>query len=171
MTPEHEAEFCDFVAERSARLRQFAYICCGDWHRAEDTVQAALVKLYLNWTKPNTSVEAYTRKIIVNTLLAQRRRLWFTREHPSETLPERPQGDIAGPTGDRLTVVQVMLGLPERQRAVIALRYWDDLPVEETARILGCSPGAVKNLTMRALARMRGELSETVLAEIEGATS
>lgn len=171
MTPEHESEFCDFVAERSARLRQFAYICCGDWHRAEDAVQAALVKLYLNWTRPNASVEAYTRKIIVNTLIAQHRRLWFTRERSSGALPERPQGDIAGPAEDRLTVVQTMLRLPERERAVIALRYWEDLPVEETARILGCSQGAVKNLTMRALSRMRGMLSETVLRDIEGVTS
>jgi len=171
MRPEHETEFGDFVASRSERLRQFAYICCGDWHRAEDAVQSALLKLYLNWTKPTTSVDAYTRRIIVNTLIAQHRRFWFTRERPSQDLPEREPDDIAGRTDDRLTVVEAMLRLPERQRAAIALRYWEDLPVEETARILGCSSGSVKNLTMRGLAGLRGMLSEAVLKDIEGATS
>ncbi|MEV0647661.1 SigE family RNA polymerase sigma factor [Phytomonospora sp. NPDC050363] len=171
MKPEHEAEFGDFVAERSARLRQFAYICCGDWHRAEDAVQSALVRLYLNWGRPTRSVDAYARKIIVNILIAQHRRLWFTRERPSEVLPELGSRDIAESTGDRLTVVRAMLRLPERQRAAIALRYWEDLSVEETARILGCSSGSVKNLTMRGLARLREMLSEAVVQDIEGATT
>lgn len=167
-----DAEFGEFVASRTQRLRQFAYICCGDWHRAEDTVQTALVKLYLVWGRPKHAVDAYVRRIIVNLLINERRRLRFTRERVSDRLPEPPGPDTARATTDRVTVVGAMLRLPQRQRAAIALRYWEDLPVEQTAHILGCSTGAVKNLTMRGLQTLRGLLSDTALDnDIEGVSS
>lgn len=106
-----DAEFGEFVASRTQRLRQFAYICCGDWHRAEDTVQTALVRLYLVWGRPKHAVDAYVRRIIVNLLINERRRLRFTRERVSDRLPEPPGPDAADATTDRVTVVGAMLRL------------------------------------------------------------
>ncbi|HEY1174942.1 MAG TPA: SigE family RNA polymerase sigma factor [Phytomonospora sp.] len=167
--PSRDDEFGDFVASRTQRLRQFAYICCGDWHRAEDVVQTALVRLYAVWDRPKQSVDAYVRRIIVNQLFNERRRLRFTRERVSDELPEPPGPDTAAVAADRVTVVGAMLRLPRRQRAAIALRFWEDLSVEDTAKVLGCSTGAVKNLTMRGIQAMREFLTESDLHAIEGA--
>ncbi|GIG67260.1 SigE family RNA polymerase sigma factor [Phytomonospora endophytica] len=171
MTPTStDDEFGEFVASRTQRLRQFAYICCGDWYRAEDVVQTALVRLYLVWGRPKHAVDAYVRRIIVNLLITERKRLRFSRERVSDELPEPPGPDTAAMATDRVTVVGAMLRLPARQRAAIALRYWEDLPVEQAAHVLGCSTGAVKNLTMRGIQGLRAHLSESDLADIEGVT-
>ncbi|MEV0647663.1 SigE family RNA polymerase sigma factor [Phytomonospora sp. NPDC050363] len=167
MTPERDAEFCEYVAGRGERLRRFAYLCCGDWHRAEDAVQTALLRLYRAWPRVRpATVDAYARKVVVNILISEQRRLRFRRERvtgePPE-IPSRPDGTV-----DRVTLVAALLRLRGRQRAAIVLRFWDDQSVEETARILGCSSGSVKNLTMRGLARLREEFADSELPEIEG---
>jgi len=167
MIPQRDAEFCEYVAGRGERLRRFAYLCCGDWHHAEDAVQTALLRLYRAWPRVRSStVDAYTRRIVVNILISESRRLRFRRERVTDVLPEttaRPDG-----TADRVTLVDALLNIPVRLRAAVVLRYWEDLSVEETARILGCSGGAVKNLSMRGLAALREQLADTELAEIEG---
>lgn len=164
-----DAEFAEFVTDKAARLRGYAYLCCGDWHRAEDVVQTALLKLYKAWGKVRTGApDAYVRRIITTVLVDQHRLAWFRRVKVTgdEAMPERVTAD-QGRADERLTLTRALLRLPKRQRAAIVLRYWEDLPVEQTARVLNCSTGAVKNLTMRGLTTLRGLLTDPVLESIE----
>ncbi|MEV0647665.1 SigE family RNA polymerase sigma factor [Phytomonospora sp. NPDC050363] len=170
MRSEQEAEFRQFVATRTERLRRFAYLCCGDWHRAEDVVQTALLRLYHAWKRAQrSSVDGYVRRIIVNLLIDEHRLVWFRRVHVSDRMPERASTDH-GPH-ERMVLTSALMRLPKRQRAAVVLRYWEDLPIEQTAQIMGCSTGAVKNLTMRGLSTLRGLLTEEALVPFEGAPS
>ena len=182
MATQRETEFREFVRARSEALRVFAYLCCGDWHRAEDAVQTSLVKLYAAWRRAKRdSIEPYVRRIIVNVLIDEHRLAWFRRVNVGgdEIAVSVGARDVSGVhtvhdsarADQRMLLVDALQRLPKRQRAAIVLRYWEDLPVEQTARIMRCSTGAVKNLTMRGLATLRGLLSDEVLEEIQGAQS
>jgi RNA polymerase sigma-70 factor (sigma-E family) len=150
-----DSEFSEYFAAHAHALRGTAYLLCGDWHRAEDITQTALTKLYLAWPKlaRRDKLDGYARQIVVRTFLAENRRLWRRREHLTGELPEagQPAEDVAG----RLAVAQALAGVPPRQRAVLVLRYWHDLSVEETAAALGCSVGTVKSQAARGLATVR----------------
>lgn len=162
MTPEQESDYREFVAARLDQLGRFAYLLCGDWHRAEDTVQAALTRLYLRWPRIELrSPDAYIRRIIANLLRDQRLRLWYRRERPSERLPDRAAPDPAEGTAGRLTMLAALARLPHRQRLAVTLRHWEDRPVEEVAEIMDCSPGTVKSQTARGLEALRALLRET----------
>src|SRR5215471_12031985 len=95
MRAEAERQYGDFVAMRAAPLVRFAFLLCGDWHRAEDTVQSALVKLYLAWPRLDRvgAIEPYVRRIILRVLADNGRRAWFRQERVSDRLPERPAAD------------------------------------------------------------------------------
>ncbi|GAA4902505.1 RNA polymerase sigma-70 factor (sigma-E family) [Stackebrandtia albiflava] len=151
---EREAEFREYVSARLERMRYFAYLSCGDWHRAEDAVQTAFEKLYVAWERPNPgSRDAYTRRIIVNTLINEHRRGWFRRERPAGDLPP-----AEAPSPDRdaaLSLLEALRRLPLGQRTTVVLRYWEDLSVDQTAREMGCTPSTVKSQTARAVARLR----------------
>ncbi|GAA4901595.1 RNA polymerase sigma-70 factor (sigma-E family) [Stackebrandtia albiflava] len=153
MTPELEAEFRDYVAARRESLHRMAYLLCGDWHRAEDAVQTSLVKLYAAWNRTRRETAgAYVRRIITNTLIDDSRRGWFRRERVTLAPPESP---VETGHDDRLTALSALSALPPRQRAVLVLRFWEDLSVVETARILRCSTGNVKSQTARGLEALR----------------
>src|SRR5688500_18092009 len=140
MRSEQEDEFRQFVVSRTERLRRFAYLCCGDWHRAEDVVQTALLRLYRSWKRARRkSVDGYVRRIIVNLLIDEYRLVWFRRVHVSERLPERVLPEPAGGADQRMVLTEALMRLPKRQRAAVVLRFWEDLPVEQTAQIMGCS--------------------------------
>ncbi|GIG64473.1 SigE family RNA polymerase sigma factor [Phytomonospora endophytica] len=171
MTPEQESDFEEYVAAQSKRLCRFAYLCCADWHQAEDVVQTALIRLYGAWARSTrSSVDAYVRKIIVNALIDERRLFRFRREQTRDELPENPQRP-AGLPEERVVLIDALLRLPKRQRAAVVLRYWEDLPGEQVARVLGCSNGAARNLTMRGLAGLRELLSAEALELFEGVPS
>src|SRR5206468_173099 len=114
------------VTARAADLRRTAYLLCGDWHRAEDLVQTSLIKLYRAWDKARGDGEnAYARRVLVRTAIDESRRFWW-RERAADVLP-----DTAGPevdTGIAVDVRRALAALPPRQRAVVVLRYWEDLP-------------------------------------------
>jgi len=172
MKPEQDAEYREYVTARAERLRRYAYVCCGDWHLAEDVVQNALVRLYGAWGRAKRhNVDAYTRRIITNSLIDERRRAWFRRERVSERLPERSAGDPGDAVSAKLTLLDAVFRLPKRQRAAVALRYLEDLPVEQTAHILNCSTGAVKSLTSRGLDTLRGMLVDEVPLNYQGVSS
>jgi len=150
-------------------------LLCGDWHRAEDVVSTAIVKLYVAWRRVACAdnPDAYARQVVVRTWLDEVRRPW-RRELPVEMVPDEPSGH-ADTTADA-TVRRADLGLllakmPARQRAVLVLRFYDDLSVERTAEILGCTRGAVMTLTSRALGTIRGLLPDgaTTVADLEEA--
>jgi RNA polymerase sigma-70 factor (sigma-E family) len=155
MTATRDAEFADFVAAREGSLRRLAILLCHDWSRADDLVQAAITKLYVHWAKARAadSMDAYVRAIVVREFLDERRSSWIRRVTLTSQLPDRPAG---GPDPeDVLDMRAAMAALPARQRATLVLRFYCDLPVEQTAQVLGCTPGTVKSQTAKALHSLR----------------
>jgi RNA polymerase sigma-70 factor (sigma-E family) len=148
-------EFTAYVNASAARLRRTAYLMCGDWQRAEDEVQTALVKLYLAWDKVRMrqSLDAFVRTTLMRGLVDERRRPW-RRERALAELPDRPAAEPQA-VEERLAVRDALALVPPRQRAVLVLRFYEDCDVAETARLVGCSEGTVKSQTARGLARLR----------------
>ncbi|GAA3244655.1 SigE family RNA polymerase sigma factor [Dactylosporangium siamense] len=151
----------EYVTGRLPALRRVAYLLCGDWHTADDVLSATLVRLLLHWPKVSAAdnVDAYVRRVLVRTMLNERRRPW-RRERTLAALPEPapvPGGSDA--VDERVSLLALLDELPARRRAVVVLRYCCDLSVEETARELGCSPGTVKSQAARALDTLRERLS------------
>ncbi|EID55070.1 SigE family RNA polymerase sigma factor [Saccharomonospora xinjiangensis] len=163
-----DGEFSRFFVERAQNLRATAYMLCGDWHRAEDITQAALTKLYVVWPKlaKHDALVSYARKVVIRTFLAENRRLWRRRERLTHDLPEQVAHE--GETEQRMLVRAALSRVPPRQRAVLVLRYWEDLSVEQTAAVLGCSNGTVKSQTARGLAALRRALAQSEAAVPDG---
>jgi len=132
--------FVDFVRERSPELLRSAWLLTGDWHLAHDLVQTALEKSWPRWGRRVEHPDAYVRRVMLTTYLSWRRRRW-TAEVPTEELPEGSSGADDGDV--RLALLGVLASLSPRQRAVIVLRYFDDLSEDATAEVLGCSVGTV----------------------------
>jgi RNA polymerase sigma-70 factor (sigma-E family) len=158
-------DFESYVAARRTSLRRTAYLLCGDWDRAEDVVQDALARLYVHWRKAQRagSVDAYCRRAVVNAFLAEGRRSW-RRERSTDAVPERSYADPATGSDSRDQLRRALAELGPSQRAIVVLRYWDDLSVEETAAMLGTSTGNVKSQSARGLAKLRDVLAA---AEVE----
>jgi RNA polymerase sigma-70 factor (sigma-E family) len=155
VTTPRDAEFAQYVMARLPSFRRLAVTLCQDWHRADDLVQAAITKLYVNWPKASaaTSTDAYARAIIVREFLTERRSGWIRRVTLGGQLPETTE---AGHDSDAAMDMQAaMAGLPPRQRATLVLRFYCDLRVEQSAQVLGCSAGTVKSQTAKALATLR----------------
>ncbi|MFG3553311.1 SigE family RNA polymerase sigma factor [Micromonospora sp. NPDC047557] len=151
-----EEEFREFVAARSAALLRTAYLLTGDWATAEDLLQTALTKTYLAWKRLGgiEAVEPYARRVMVNTSTSWWRRRWHG-ERPTEVLPERPGVDEIEQQLDRDLLWRHLRELPNRQRAVLVLRYYEDMSEAQTAALLDISPGTVKSQASRALATLR----------------
>lgn len=154
-----EEEFREFVAARSAALLRTAYLLAGDWATAEDLLQTALTKTYLAWKRLGEieAVEPYARRVLVNTATSWWRRRWHG-ERPTEILPERPAPDRLEEHLERDALWQHVKALPTRQRAVLVLRFYEDMSEAQTAALLGISVGTVKSQTSRALASLRQRL-------------
>jgi RNA polymerase sigma-70 factor (sigma-E family) len=148
--------FRDYVAARAEAVRFTAYLMCGDWHEAEDVAQSAFIKLYLAWHRidHSESLDGYVRRIVTRTFLNGRRQLWRRRERLTNEPPETPAVAAPGPE-QRMLLWAALAKVPPRQRATLVLRYWEDLSVEETARVLGCSVGNVKSQCARGLRTLR----------------
>jgi RNA polymerase sigma-70 factor (sigma-E family) len=146
--------FEDFVTARSGALFGTALLLTGDAHLAEDLLQTALAKAWLAWGRITGEPEAYVRRVLVNTYISMWRRRW-NGETPTETLPE----EAAPPHGaeDRHDLRLALGRLPKRQRAVVVLRYVEDLSEREVADLLGCSVGTVKSQASRALAKLAAD--------------
>jgi RNA polymerase sigma-70 factor (sigma-E family) len=157
---ERDAAYSEFVAQRRPHLRRVAYAVCGDWHQADDLVQAALVKLYVAWPRVRRDgrEEAYVRRIIVNAHVDETRRPW-RREQVRDVLPERSFGDPAPEERDEL--FEALQALPLMQRRTVLLRHWLGLSVAETAAELGIGEGTVKSHTSRGLAALQALLTRT----------
>ena len=156
-----EAEFDEYFAARAPALRRTAYLIVRDWHTAEDLVQATFVKLYTAWPRiRQESLEAYARRALVNACISygrKHRREVVTDDLPERATPGRPDAPID--LGGALEL------LTPTQRAVVALRFVDDLSVTEVAAVLGMAEGTVKSHTARAIATLRANLPELVLSE------
>lgn len=144
--------FAEYVRHRHGELLRFAHILCGDPHLAADLVQDALERAGLAWRRiqRQDDPEGYLRRTILNQYLNRRRRL--RRERLTDDPPERPSRPVEPADAE----VWLMLAtLPPQQRAVLVLRYYEDLSEAETARALGCAVGTVKSNTSRGLATLR----------------
>ena len=161
-----DADFAAYLAARQASLLRTAYLLTGNRHDAEDLTQTAFAKLYLSWDKVRDqgAIDGYVRRILVNEHNSLWRRAWKRREHSQEhPLLERPvHDDPDDGTGSELwDLVQT---LPRKARAVLVLRYYEDLSEAETARVMGCSIGTVKSQTAKGLSRLRALLADESLA-------
>jgi RNA polymerase sigma-70 factor (sigma-E family) len=148
----------EYVTARLEPLRRTAYLLCGDWHTADDLVSVALTKLFRQWRRVSAmdNIDAYVRRTMLNAWLDERRRPW-RREQPTGEVPDRW---VSGPdSARRIALMAYLAELPPRRRAVLVLRYFCDLSVEETADALCCSAGTVKSQTSRALDTLRGRLA------------
>ncbi|MEZ0092252.1 SigE family RNA polymerase sigma factor [Streptacidiphilus sp. EB129] len=162
-----EEEFMTFASARSAPLfRSACLLTGGDVHLAEDLVQDTLGRMYAGWHKISTidNPAAYTHTVLVRTFLSHRRRR-SSSEQPTDALPDTGAASAYDPAL-RVTLLEALGRLSARDRAVLLLRFWEDRSVEQTAAILEIRPGAVRNQSMRALARIRDilgrDLSELV---------
>ena len=172
MKPAEEREFRDYVVARLPALRRSAYLLCGDRHAADDVVSIALGKLFRAWRRVSKlqHPDAYVRKMLVHAWFDERRRPWWRREHTTAELPEPPP--VAEPdVAERLHLLALLDRLPTKRRAVLVLRFLDDLGIEETAEIVGCSPGTVKTHTARGLADLRALLQSGESASLRAAHS
>jgi RNA polymerase sigma-70 factor (sigma-E family) len=145
-----------FVAGASGRLMRTAYLLSGDRGHAEDLVQATLLRTARRWPRARRQPEAYARRVLVNLAKdrwrTRRRRVAEVADGANETLvPVTPEDDVL----ERERLLAAVRELPAGQRAVVVLRFFDDLSVADTAAALDCSEGTVKSQTSRALDRLR----------------
>lgn len=152
---DREAAYVDYVTARRPHLRRIAYALSGDWHRADDLLQTALVKLYVAWprVRRSGSEDAYVRQILVRASIDESRRPW-RRERPTDELPDQPAAEPTA-TEERTELFDALQALPAQQRAAVVLRHWLGLSVTETASALGITEGTVKSHTSRGLAALR----------------
>ncbi len=158
MTSQRDADYSAYVEFRLPALRRLALLLCQDRHRADDLVQQAIIRVYVRWAKASAAgnTDAYVNAILVREFLHERRSGWTRRVSVTAELPEAP---ILTADRDGLMDLQAAVAaLPPGQRAVLVLRYYCDLNIDQTAAALGCSTGTVKSQTAKAIAALRSRL-------------
>jgi RNA polymerase sigma-70 factor (sigma-E family) len=155
-----DSSFEEFVAGNSVRLFTIALLLTGR-HRpeAEDLLQDVLERAYRRWASitRHGDPEPYVRKMLMNAAIDRSRRLLRRREEPlpADRADVTATSDQVGAAADRDLLLQALAGLPRRQRAVLVLRFFEDLSEAQAAVVLGCSVGAIKSQTSRGLAKLR----------------
>ncbi|MCI0687756.1 MAG: SigE family RNA polymerase sigma factor [Sporichthyaceae bacterium] len=150
----------EFVAARGEALLRGALMLCGSPHEAEDLVQAVLAKVYPRWARISTldQPEAYVRKVLVHEQLRRSRRRWRRELAMPAVHAEPAASDDTDAYASRDAAWSLLAGLPGRQRAVLVLRYYEDLSDPEIATVLGCRASTVRSQAARALATLRAAL-------------
>ena len=167
---DREVELREFVSARGAALSRAAYLLTGDHQAAQDLVQETYVVLVRRWQRSGAvDPEAYVRRILYSRFVDGWRRRRLT-ELPWASPPDAPGGDEAGAATDRLTLQGALARLTPKQRAVLVLRFYEDLTEAQTAAALGTSPNTVKSQARVALQRLR-ELVPDAATDFEGAES
>jgi RNA polymerase sigma-70 factor (sigma-E family) len=156
-----DEEFIEFAGAHGPRLRRTAYLMCRDWHLAQDLTQITLAKLYTAWGRLNWLDEptAYARKVLLRTFLDHQRR-HGSRELVVESIPDTAHDSSPEL---RLTLLDALGHLPPRDRAIVVLRYWEDLSIDAVAELVGTSVSVVKTQSMRSLTKLRQLLGEDLL--------
>lgn len=153
-------DFEQFVVAEQSRLLRLAWMLTGDWYRAQDLLQSALLKAWRRW--PHLSEHdrrpEYVRRIMTTTYISATRRQWI-RELPLGILIDKERPAANEDADERLVVARALATLPPRQRAVVALRFFEDLTELQTAAELGCAVGTVKSQTSKALRKLRNDAS------------
>ena len=155
-----EEAFRAFVTERQTVLRRRAFLLCGNWADGDELVQEALARVYVAWPRITPGAEsAYTRRTMMNVYLndqRKRRREVLTDQAPEPAVTDHDR-ELA------LTLTELLKDLPDKQRAVIVLRFWEDLTVPQIAECTGVAEGTIKSQISRALAALRDRLAEPPL--------
>lgn len=170
MAARDDAEYVEFVDAVQDRLRRTAYLLTGDWGLAADVTQDALVKVYVAWPRleRGCGLATYARRAVVSAAIDQVRRRARRPETVREVADhEQVHDDGAGERADRAVIVAALRRIPERQRACIVLRYFEELSVAETAAALRCSEGNVKSQTFHGLAALRRELAALGVPDLD----
>ncbi|RNM17055.1 SigE family RNA polymerase sigma factor [Nocardioides pocheonensis] len=164
-----EQDFVEFVAARWTSLYRLAYLLTASPTVAEDLLQTTFEKAYASWPRISRMdfPEAYVRRMLANALVSSRRRAWL-REVSSDSVPEAAGEAIEVGVLDRSLLWPLVCALPVRQRAVIVLRYYEDLTEAQIADVLGCAPGTVKSQTSAAMKALRRALSASGVGEVLG---
>jgi RNA polymerase sigma-70 factor (sigma-E family) len=165
-----DEEFTAFVHVGSRSLYRTAYLLLGDRAEAEDLVQTSLAKTYASWSKVRSveAAPAYAHRVLLNTAASWFRKRSWRNERPTEELPDvGTERDLSV----RPTMLAALATLPPRQRAVVVLRFYEDLTIAQTAATLGCTEGTVKSQTSEAFAKLRNRLGDSVTLEALGGTS
>ncbi len=149
-----DAVFDEFVRARSGRLMRLAVLLVQDHALAEDLLQTALARSWSAWRRIEGDPEPYVRRVMVNTYNSWWRRRW-TGERPVPAVPDRQIGAPQSQVDARDEVWRALARLPRQQRAVLVLRYFEDMSEADIASVLSISPGAVKNYASKALAKLR----------------
>ena len=171
-----QADFEEFVVARGGALLRFGYLLTGDRHLAEDLVQEALLHAYRRWSaiESTDSPEPYVRKAVLRGYLSWRRRRSSTEIAVGEPLERVPPGERTDTMVERIAEREAMWlllhRLPRRQRAVVVLRYYEDLPDAAIAELLGCAPATVRVHAFKALGALRAELGPTRRASAAAGT-
>ncbi len=165
MSGARDAEYTEYVQSRQQWLRRVAYLLCQDWQGADDLVQSAITRLYTHWGKARdaASIDAYVRTILVRCFLSERRSAWSRRVTLVSEHLDTPARSVDHDA--HLDVQAALAALPPRQRATLVLRFYCDLPVEVTARELGCTAGTVKSQTAKGLEALRRTLGPIMAGE------
>ncbi|HET6154670.1 MAG TPA: SigE family RNA polymerase sigma factor [Marmoricola sp.] len=160
--------FTEFVEHSWPGLYRTAYLLVGERDLAEDLVQTALAKTFVSWgrVRDRAAAGVYARTVLVNTASSWFRRRAWSREIASASLPDEP---FQSEQDDRPTLVAALRTLPPRQRAVVVLRFFDDLSVQQTADALRISTGTVKSQTTHALNKLRVALGDAFVPVTDGA--
>ena len=155
MRPGDEA-FRDFVAYRQRDLLRSAWLLTGDWAAAEDVIQTALIKVWPHWKSVSADGRelAYVRRVVLNTFLSSRRGA-RNRERSVADVPDCGREPTTIGVELRPALLLGLAALPPRQRAVVVLRYFNDLSEAQCAEMLGCAVGTVKSQNSKALATLR----------------
>ena len=163
-----DQDFAEFVVARWTALYRLSYLLTASPAAAEDLLQTSLEKAYVRWSRIGgmEHAEAYVRRIIANTYVSGRRRAW-SREEPRDHMPETASS-VEGALLDRALLWPLVCALPARQRAVIVLRYYEDLSEADIATTLGCAPGTVKSQSSAAMKALRRALSAAGVREAVG---
>ena len=167
---DRDTEFAEYMAARQPSLLRTAYLLTGDQHTAEDLVQTAFAKLYLSWDKVQRRelVDGYVRRILVNENNSLWRRAWKRRELSTDTVPDHRAVTDSHDDGMKAALWEFVQSLPRKQRAVVVLRFYEDLSEAEVADILGISVGTVKSQSSRALAALRSRVHTQPLLARDG---
>ncbi len=156
-----DEDFASYAQARQQHLYRTAYLLCGDRDRAQDLVQTTLVALLRSWDRARLAdnPDAYARTALTRAFLSERRKLRREAAVQVRALSGRPTQTEDG-ADLRIVVLDALRSLPPKPRAMVVLRYWEDLSIEETAAILNCSTGNVKSQCSRSLAKLREVLGE-----------
>lgn len=144
-----------YASQNRTRLLRTAYMLVGDWHEAEDMVQEALLRAHPHWDRAATSPDGYVHRILVNLSRDRHRRLGRRAQETLWTTDDLGHHDPTAELATVLTLRRLLPTLPYMQRAVVVLRYFNDLPVREVAQIMGIREGTVKSHSDRALKALR----------------